>query len=215
MEAIVYVWLQTELDSTQSYYHYKSYCVTLVFPFIIGEINSHSSEMQDIERNIRSMQNDMTKLNTLITKESGLREALQQGTVLMESDFIQALKVTELLSKNIIYMLSLKLTHCLPSGFTVSWPSHQSVFCQSCQDKTLRVCAWNCSLFAVGNIKRDMTKGVKNARDILTSVLWGSARPSFDWFRLLLSEKKNFRLVCFKKVFICITLGWNSFVSSR
>ena len=49
--------------------------------------------MQDIQRNIRSMQNDMTKLNTLITKESGLRETLQQGTVLMESDFIQALKV--------------------------------------------------------------------------------------------------------------------------
>lgn len=51
--------------------------------------------MQDIERNIRSMQNDMTKLNTLITKESGLREALQQGTVLMESDFIEALKVSD------------------------------------------------------------------------------------------------------------------------
>lgn len=50
--------------------------------------------MRDIERNIRGMQNDMTKLNTLITQESGLREALQQGTVLMESDFIQALKVT-------------------------------------------------------------------------------------------------------------------------
>ena len=36
----------------------------------------------------------MTKLNTLITKESGMREALQQGTVLMESDFIQALKAS-------------------------------------------------------------------------------------------------------------------------
>lgn len=67
--------------------------------------------MQDIERNIRSMQNDMTKLNTLITKESGLREALQQGTVLMESDFIQALKVKEHLSKTILYMLSRKLKH--------------------------------------------------------------------------------------------------------
>lgn len=63
--------------------------------------------MQDIERNIRSMQNDMTKLNTLITKESGLREALQQGTILMESDFIQALKVKEHLSKNILYICSL------------------------------------------------------------------------------------------------------------
>ena len=65
------------------------------FSSIAGEINSHNNEMQDIERNIRSMQNDMTKLNTLITKESGLREALQQGTVLMESDFIQALKVSK------------------------------------------------------------------------------------------------------------------------
>lgn len=60
--------------------------------------------MQDIERNIRSMQNDMTKLNTLITKESGLREALQQGTVLMESDFIQALKVSDLLSTTLFYL---------------------------------------------------------------------------------------------------------------
>ncbi|XP_015749660.1 PREDICTED: coiled-coil domain-containing protein 40-like [Acropora digitifera] len=60
-----------------------------------GEINSHNGEMQDIQRNIRSMQNDMTKLNTLITKESGLKENLQQGTVLMESDFIQALKEAE------------------------------------------------------------------------------------------------------------------------
>ena len=83
----------------------------LCFHFILGEINSHNSEMQDIERNIRSMQNDMTKLNTLITKESGLREALQQGTVLMESDFIQALKVKEHLSKTILYMLSRKLKH--------------------------------------------------------------------------------------------------------
>lgn len=60
--------------------------------------------MQDIERNIRSMQNDMTKLNTLITKESGLREALQQGTVLMESDFIQALKVSDELSTTLFYL---------------------------------------------------------------------------------------------------------------
>ena len=62
--------------------------------------------MQDIERNIRSMQNDMTKLNTLITKESGLREALQQGAVLMESDFIQALKVRKHLSQKTCYALS-------------------------------------------------------------------------------------------------------------
>ena len=64
--------------------------------------------MQDIERNIRSMQNDMTKLNTLITKESGLRQALQQGTVLMESDFIQALKVSLLFTIRLLFIVFIK-----------------------------------------------------------------------------------------------------------
>lgn len=81
-----------------------SYCSLFCLRFTVGEISSHNSEMQDIERNIRSMQNDMTKLNTLITKESGLREALQQGTVLMESDFIQALKVSDQLSTTLFYL---------------------------------------------------------------------------------------------------------------
>ncbi|CAH3039798.1 unnamed protein product [Pocillopora meandrina] len=77
-------------------YFKKQYTILLQKKLRIeGEINSHNSEMRDIERNIRGMQNDMTKLNTLITQESGLREALRQGTVLMESDFIQALKEAE------------------------------------------------------------------------------------------------------------------------
>ena len=69
---------------------------TLLLLHITGDIGSHNNEISDIERNIRSMQNDMTKLNTLITKESSLREALQQNTVLMENDFIQALRVRQL-----------------------------------------------------------------------------------------------------------------------
>ena len=59
-----------------------------------GELGSHSNEISDIERNIRSMQNDMTKLNQLITKEHGYKMDLQQSNILMENDFILSLKVT-------------------------------------------------------------------------------------------------------------------------
>jgi len=61
--------------------------------FFSGEINSHNNEMSDINRNIRNMQNDMIKLNTLITKEHGYKENLSQENTLMESDFIQSLRV--------------------------------------------------------------------------------------------------------------------------
>jgi hypothetical protein len=50
--------------------------------------------MKDIERNIRNMQNEMTKLNTLITKESGLRANLEQSNILAEDEFIRTLKVS-------------------------------------------------------------------------------------------------------------------------
>jgi len=65
-----------------------------------GEIESHKNEMRDSERNIRNMQNDMTKLNLLINKESGMKEFLQQNNILMENDFIQTLKEAELESIN-------------------------------------------------------------------------------------------------------------------
>jgi hypothetical protein len=39
------------------------------------------------------MQNDMTKLNVLIHKNRDMHESLQQDNILMEHDFISALKV--------------------------------------------------------------------------------------------------------------------------
>ena len=58
-----------------------------------GDIQHHLSEMKDIERNIRNMQNEMTKLNTLITKEKGLKDNLEQSNILAEDEFIRTLKV--------------------------------------------------------------------------------------------------------------------------
>ena len=59
----------------------------------LGDIQHHLSEMKDIERNIRNMQNEMTKLNTLITKEKGTKDNMEQINILMEDEFIRTLKV--------------------------------------------------------------------------------------------------------------------------
>jgi len=65
---------------------------------IEGEINSQENERKDIERNIRSMQNDMTKLNILINKNRDKQDHLQQDNQLMENDFVSTLKDAELQS---------------------------------------------------------------------------------------------------------------------
>ena len=49
-------------------------CVCLV----VGDIDGQQTETSDIERSIRNMQNDMLKLNLLLTKEGKTREQLKQ-----------------------------------------------------------------------------------------------------------------------------------------
>ena len=46
-----------------------------------------------IERSINNMQNEMLKLNMLITREKGVSEELQQANILQESDFMGGLRV--------------------------------------------------------------------------------------------------------------------------
>ena len=66
------------------------------FFLISGEINSQKSIMTDIERSIRAMQNDMTKLNILIHKNKGKQDSLYQGNMLRENEFMDNLKVCSL-----------------------------------------------------------------------------------------------------------------------
>ena len=61
-----------------------------------NEIESETNEIKDIERSIRAMQNDMTKLNMLIHKNSHMQTDLQQDNILLENDFIATLKDAEL-----------------------------------------------------------------------------------------------------------------------
>ena len=53
-------------------------------------------ETYDIDRHIHNMQNDMIKLNVLLHREKGYEMNLDQGTSLLETDFINSLKAAEL-----------------------------------------------------------------------------------------------------------------------
>ena len=52
-------------------------------------------ETKEQEASIRTLQNDMTKLNVLINKKTGEKETKQQDTILMENDFIETLREHE------------------------------------------------------------------------------------------------------------------------
>ena len=58
-----------------------------------GDIAGQLKDTSAIERSIQHMQNDMIKLNLLLHRERGIEQNLQQSNVLMENDFIGALKV--------------------------------------------------------------------------------------------------------------------------
>ena len=58
------------------------------------EINRVQTDTKDIERNIKHMQNDMLKLNTLLHEERGMEHDLQQSNVLKENDFVGSLRVS-------------------------------------------------------------------------------------------------------------------------
>ncbi|XP_046379305.2 coiled-coil domain-containing protein 40-like isoform X2 [Haliotis rufescens] len=59
------------------------------------DIDQQRRETYDIDRHIRNMQNDMIKLNTLLHREKGYEVELEQGTSLLENDFIANLKEAE------------------------------------------------------------------------------------------------------------------------
>ena len=47
----------------------------------------------ELERHMKMLEADMLKLNTLLSQNSQLSQALEQGNVLMETDFLHRLKV--------------------------------------------------------------------------------------------------------------------------
>lgn len=61
--------------------------------FHVDKLTHEVREQADVERNISSLQHDVARLSSLITEKKGQQEKLEQGTVLIENDFIHALKV--------------------------------------------------------------------------------------------------------------------------
>ena len=60
---------------------------------LTAQLEQEEKERSQIEHSISSLQKDMVRLSALITEKRGQQEKLEQGNIIMENDFIHALKV--------------------------------------------------------------------------------------------------------------------------
>ncbi|KAL1006083.1 hypothetical protein UPYG_G00067680 [Umbra pygmaea] len=60
-----------------------------------SEIKQERGEQAELERHMKGLMADMLKLNMLLSKNGHLGQALEQGNVLMETDFLHRLKEAE------------------------------------------------------------------------------------------------------------------------
>ncbi|XP_025098485.1 coiled-coil domain-containing protein 40-like isoform X2 [Pomacea canaliculata] len=60
-----------------------------------NEIDQQHREMEDIERHIRDMENDIVKLNALLYKQTSTGMFLEQTNILSENDFVKGLREAE------------------------------------------------------------------------------------------------------------------------
>ena len=56
-------------------------------------MEGHEREILEVNRSLESLHKDTVKLNGLITLKRGEQEGLQQSNMLVESDFVNTLKV--------------------------------------------------------------------------------------------------------------------------
>ncbi|RXN36783.1 coiled-coil domain-containing 40 [Labeo rohita] len=62
---------------------------------VSSEMEQDQREQADLEKQIKALMTDMVKLNSLLSKNSDLNQALQQSNSLMETEFRQSLKEAE------------------------------------------------------------------------------------------------------------------------
>lgn len=75
--------------------------------FVLPEqLESEQQELTDLERNMKTLRRDLLKLNTLLSNNRQLSQALEQENVLMETDFIHNLKAWIHLNYS-VYFISL------------------------------------------------------------------------------------------------------------
>lgn len=59
-----------------------------------GEIEGQLYDRKMVDKSIQNMQNDMLKLNQLLTREGKIRQDLHQDNALIENDFVLSLRVS-------------------------------------------------------------------------------------------------------------------------
>ena len=65
----------------------------LLLSWYIAEVEAHERDILEVNRSIEALHKDTVKLNGLITLKRGEQEGLQQSNILVESDFVNTLKV--------------------------------------------------------------------------------------------------------------------------
>lgn len=70
-----------------------SECYNPSTTLLTAQLEQEEKERSQIEHSISSLQKDMVRLSALITEKRGQQEKLEQGNIIMENDFIHALKV--------------------------------------------------------------------------------------------------------------------------
>merc|ERR1719305_200699 len=60
-----------------------------------GEIGAKRKEVEQQDRLFRQLQNELLKLNRLVTRNRGVQQDLQQANVLLETDYLRQLKAEE------------------------------------------------------------------------------------------------------------------------
>lgn len=68
--------------------------VECIVDYLTDEIDQQHREMEDIERHIRDMENDIVKLNALLYKQTSTGMFLEQTNILSENDFVKGLRVS-------------------------------------------------------------------------------------------------------------------------
>ncbi len=78
-------------------FQYLSYIIVNVFvTMITGMLNVEQRQLSGVQKGIDSLQNDMIRMNILISNKKGEQYKLEQINVLIEKEFVHSLKVSSI-----------------------------------------------------------------------------------------------------------------------
>ena len=102
-------------------HYYICMCIfTCMYP---GQLEREERERATVAQNISRLQHEMSRLSTLISQKSGEQHRMEQDNVLMQNDFVHALKVLKCYTAVVsLHMYTLSDTNIQVSRWVIKWP---------------------------------------------------------------------------------------------